>query len=78
VRVFAGTGYVSGEMRSFVVATWDQGRHRSRDLHEVRAETAENAIQRILAARGTHAVYEAWPSQEPESNLRMVFARRRK
>ncbi len=63
-------------MRSFVVASWNQGRHRSRDLQEVRAETAEGAIQRIVAARGTHAVYEAWPSREPENNLRMVFARR--
>ena len=63
-------------MRSFVVATWDQGRRRDRDLHEVRAETAEGAIQRILAARGARAVYEAWPTREPENNLRMVFTRR--
>jgi hypothetical protein len=63
-------------MRNFVVATWDRGRHRRRDLHEVRAETAEGAIQRIIAARGTRAVYEAWPTREPENNLRMVFARR--
>jgi len=63
-------------MRSFVVAAWEQGRHRRRDLEEVRAETAEGAIQHVVAARGTHAVYEAWPSREPENNLRMTFARR--
>jgi hypothetical protein len=63
-------------MRSFVVAAWERGRRRRRDLHEVRAETAELAIKRIAAARGTQAVYEAWPTREPENDLRMVFARR--
>ena len=62
-------------MRSFVVVAWDRGRRRKRDLHEVRAESAELAIHRIAAARGTEAVYEAWPTREPENNLRMVFAR---
>jgi hypothetical protein len=59
-----------------VVAAWERGRRRRRELHEVRAETAEHAIRRIAAARGAQAVYEAWPSEEPENNLRMTFARR--
>ena len=65
-------------MRSFVVAAWDRGRHRRRDLQEVRAETAEHAIQRVVATRplATRAVYEAWPMREPENNLRMMFAQR--
>jgi hypothetical protein len=63
-------------MRSFTVAAWEESRHRRRDLHEVRAETAEHAIQHIVAARGAYGVFEAWPSREPENNLRMTFARR--
>jgi hypothetical protein len=63
-------------MRSFVVAAWELGRCRRRDLHEVRAETAEHAISAIVAARGTKGVYEAWPSREPQNNLRITFARR--
>ncbi len=63
-------------MRSFVVAAWERGRRRRRELHEVRAETAELAIRRIAASRGTQAVYEAWPSREPENNLRMMFGSR--
>jgi hypothetical protein len=62
-------------VRNFMVARWERGRSRRRDLVEVRAETAELAIRRIAASRGTQAVYEAWPSKEPGNNLRMTFAR---
>lgn len=65
-------------MRSYVVAAWDLKRQRDRDLQEVDAETAEHAIHRVVAKRplATRSVYEAWPSREPENNLRMVFAQR--
>jgi len=65
--------------RNFVVAAWERGRHRERRLREVEAETAEHAVITVAAsglAEDHEVVYEAWPSDAPASNLRMVLKRR--
>lgn len=65
-------------MRSFVVASWEQGRQRRRDLRRVEADTAEHAVLKAAASRPSekqNAVYEAWLSTEPEHNLRMTLVR---
>ena len=64
-------------MRSFVVAAWERRRHRERELHEVTAETAEHAIVAVASSRPLEdqpGVYEAWPAEEPELNLRITYA----
>jgi hypothetical protein len=64
-------------MRDFVVAAWRRSRHRERDLRLVVAGTAEQAIVAIASARPLHhqpGVYEAWPANDPASNLRIIYA----
>jgi hypothetical protein len=64
-------------MRDFVVAAWERNRHRERQLRHVVASTAEGAIVAIAAARPLHhqpGVYEAWPADDPASNLRITYA----
>jgi hypothetical protein len=64
-------------MRNFVVAAWERNRHRERELRHVVAGTAEQAIVAIAAARPLHhqpGVYEAWPADDPGSNLRITYA----
>ncbi len=64
-------------MRSFVVAAWERRRHRERELHEVTAETAEHAIVAVASSRALEdqpGVYEAWPAEQPELNLRITYA----
>jgi hypothetical protein len=64
-------------MRSFVVAAWERRRHRERELHEVTAETAEHAIVSVASSRPLEdqpGVYEAWPAEQPELNLRITYA----
>lgn len=64
-------------MRSFVVAAWERQRHRERDLHQVTAETAEHAIVAVASSRPLEeqpGVYEAWPAEQPELNLRITYA----
>jgi hypothetical protein len=64
-------------MRSFVVAAWERQRHRERELHEVTAETAEHAIVAVASSRPLEdqpGVYEAWPAEQPELNLRITYA----
>ncbi len=68
-------------MRDFVVAAWKRSRHRERDLRHVVAGTAEQAIVAIAAARPLHhqpGVYEAWPADDPGSNLRITYATARR
>jgi hypothetical protein len=64
-------------MRKFVVAAWERRRHRERELSEVEAETAEHAVGAVaLAHQGEgEVVYEAWPDDDPGSNLRMILGR---
>jgi hypothetical protein len=64
-------------MRNFVVAAWERRRHRERELHEVTAETAEHAIVAVASSRPLEdqpGVYEAWPAEQPELNLRITYA----
>ncbi|MBS1887926.1 MAG: hypothetical protein JSU06_12140 [Actinobacteria bacterium] len=64
-------------MRSFVVAAWERRRHRERELHKVTAETAEHAIVAVASSRPLEeqpGVYEAWPAEQPELNLRITYA----
>jgi hypothetical protein len=64
-------------MRSYVVAAWERQRHRERELHEVTAETAEHAIVAIASSRPLDeqpGIYEAWPAEAPECNLRITYA----
>jgi hypothetical protein len=64
-------------MRNFVVAAWERRRHRERELHQVTAETAEHAIVAIASSRPLEqqpGVYEAWPAEQPELNLRIIYA----
>jgi hypothetical protein len=64
-------------MRSFVVAAWERRRHRERELHEVTAETAEHAIIAVASSRPLEeqpGIYEAWPVEQPELNLRITYA----
>lgn len=64
-------------MRNYVVAAWARRRHRERELHEVTAETAEHAIVAIASSRPLEqqpGVYEAWPAEAPELNLRITYA----
>jgi hypothetical protein len=66
-------------MRKFVVAAWERRRHRERELSEVEAETAEHAVVAVAVTRELpvdEVVYEAWPDDDPGSNLRMTFGRR--
>ena len=63
-------------MRSFVVAAWEQTRHRERRLSQVEADTAEQAILKVVVSRPESpqsVVYEAWPSADPDRNLRMTL-----
>ena len=64
-------------MRKFVVAAWERRRHRERELSEVEAETAEHAVVAVAVARESkgEVVYEAWPDDDPGSNLRMILGR---
>jgi hypothetical protein len=67
-------------MRSFVVAAWERSRERRRDLKLVEADTAEHAIEQVagdLPEDEQGGTYEAWPRQEPNNVLRMVFQGRR-
>jgi hypothetical protein len=64
-------------MRSFVVAAWERRRHRERHLHKVTAETAEHAIVAVASSRPLEeqpGIYEAWPVESPELNLRITYA----
>jgi hypothetical protein len=64
-------------MRSFVVAAWERRRHRERELHQVTADTAEHAILAVASSRPLEeqpGVYEAWPTEQPELNLRITYA----
>jgi hypothetical protein len=64
-------------MRNYVVAAWERRRHRERELHQVTAETAEHAIVAIASSRPLDqqpGVYEAWPTEAPELNLRITYA----
>jgi len=64
-------------MRNFVVAAWERRRHRERELHQVTAETAEHAIVAVASSRPLEdqpGVYEAWPAEQPELNLRITYA----
>ena len=64
-------------MRNFVVAAWERRRHRERQLHQVTAETAEHAIVAVASSRPLEdqpGVYEAWPAEQPELNLRITYA----
>ena len=64
-------------MRNFVVAAWERRRHRERELHQVTADTAEHAIAAIASSRPFHrqpGIYEAWPAEAPELNLRITYA----
>ncbi len=64
-------------MTNFVVAAWERRRHRERELHKVTAETAEHAIVAIASSRPLEeqpGVYEAWPAEKPELNLRITYA----
>jgi hypothetical protein len=70
------------EMRKFVVAAWERQRRRERELRTVEAETAEHAVVAVAVTRQVDAqdgsaeiFYEAWPENEPGSNLRMIFGR---
>jgi hypothetical protein len=68
-------------MRSFVVAAWERRRHRERELHEVEAETAEHAIVAVASSRplaDQPGIYEAWPADSPELNLRITYAHHRR
>jgi predicted oxidoreductase len=62
--------------KTFVVAAWERGRRRERRLRQVEADTAEHAVI-VVAASGAvenhEVVYEAWPTETPASNLRMVL-----
>jgi hypothetical protein len=69
-------------MRKFVVATWEPQRRRERELRTVEADTAEHAVVSVAVTRQVgsessegEVVYEAWPEQEPGSNMRMVLGR---
>jgi hypothetical protein len=64
-------------MRNYVVAAWERRRHRERELHQVTAETAEHAIVAVASSRPLDeqpGVYEAWPTESPELNLRITYA----
>ena len=64
-------------MRNFVVAAWERRRHRERELHQVSAETAEHAIVAVASSRPLEdqpGIYEAWPAEQPELNLRITYA----
>ncbi len=64
-------------MRNYVVAAWERRRHRERELHQVTAETAEHAILEIASSRPLErqpGIYEAWPAEAPELNLRITYA----
>jgi hypothetical protein len=68
-------------MRSYFVAAWERRRHRERELHKVTAETAEHAIVAIASSRPLEqqpGIYEAWPVESPELNLRIVYAHPRR
>lgn len=68
-------------MRDFVVAAWQRTRHRERELCTVMAGTAEQAIAAIASARPLQhqpGVYEAWPADDPASNLRVVYEHSRR
>jgi predicted RNA-binding protein associated with RNAse of E/G family len=63
-------------VRNYVVAAWERRRHRERELHQVTAETAEHAIVAIASAKPLDeqpGVYEAWPAEAPELNLRITY-----
>jgi hypothetical protein len=62
-------------MRRFVVAAWERGRRRERELRTVEADTAEHAVVAVAVTRQGEGqvVYEAWPEGEPGSNLRMII-----
>jgi predicted oxidoreductase len=71
--------YVAAMGRNFVVAAWERGRHRERRLRQVEADTAEHAVITVASsgsAENQEVVYEAWPSETPASNLRMVLQHR--
>lgn len=68
-------------MRSYFVAAWERRRHRERELHQVTAETAEHAIVAIASSRPLEqqpGIYEAWPAESPELNLRITYAHPRR
>ncbi|HKZ12215.1 MAG TPA: hypothetical protein VJL81_00075 [Solirubrobacterales bacterium] len=63
-------------MRTYFVAAWERRRHRERELHHVTAETAEHAIVAIASSRPLEeqpGIYEAWPAESPELNLRITY-----
>jgi len=64
-------------MRKFVVAAWERQRRRERELRTVEADTAEHAVVAVAVTRQTEGevFYEAWPENEPGSNMRMILGR---
>jgi hypothetical protein len=68
-------------MRKFVVAAWERQRHRERELRMVEADTAEHAVVAVAVTRedrdaaDAEVIYEAWPDDEPGSNMRMILGR---
>ncbi|MBS1879283.1 MAG: hypothetical protein JST31_07210 [Actinobacteria bacterium] len=72
-------------MRKFVVAAWERQRRRERELRTVEADTAEHAVVAVAVTRQAdcqssdgEVVYEAWPEDDPGSNLRMILGRPRR
>ncbi|HEY2478953.1 MAG TPA: hypothetical protein VGI17_09490 [Solirubrobacterales bacterium] len=46
-------------------------------MHQVTADTAEHAIVAVASSRPLDeqpGVYEAWPAEQPELNLRITYA----
>ena len=59
------------------MAAWERSRRRERRLRLVEADTAEHAIGVVASGREEDeqpGVYEAWPAEQPELNLRITYA----
>jgi hypothetical protein len=71
---------IPSRKRNFVVAGWEKGRQRRRDLRRVRATSHEEAVAVVAASRilpEEGAVFEAWPAKEPGCILRITLAPRK-
>jgi predicted amidohydrolase len=66
--------------RDFIVAAWQEGRRREREVRQVQAKSHEEAVAVVAASQTIekeNVVYEVWPAQEPHSLLRITLGPRR-
>jgi hypothetical protein len=69
------SSYSQGMGKKFVVAAWDGPMQVRMEPDEVEADTAEHAVEQVMAENPQHlpeTVYEAWPEGRPSHAVKFT------